>query len=177
MLGDKVRRGDGLIGVASSGIHSNGLTLARKVLLKSHSIHDRVKGLERSVGEELLEPTRIYVKPVIELLRKVEVHGLAHITGGAFSKLDRVVSQAGLGADLDSLPQVPTIFRLIQKEGGILDREMYRTFNMGIGFVVICRGSEADRVIRIFKRYSQQASEVGRVQKRGGIRVNGGRVS
>lgn len=177
VLGDKVRNNDILVGVASSGIHSNGLTLARKVLLRSHSIGERIPGLGRSIGEELLEPTRIYVKPVLELLKKTEIHGLAHITGGAFSKLNRVVSQAGLGADLDSFPHVPSLFRLIQKEGGVSDLEMYRTFNMGIGFVVICPDSEEDRVIRIFNGYSQQASKIGRVQKRVGIRVNRRKIS
>ncbi len=177
VLGDKVRKGDALVGVASSGIHSNGLTLARKVLLKNHSLVNRLPELERTIGEELLEPTRIYVKPVMELLKKLELHGLAHITGGAFSKLDRIVSQSDLGAGLSELPPTPAIFRLIQKEGHVPDREMYRTFNMGIGFVVICPESEADRAIRLFKRYSQQAFELGRVEGKPGVRVKSMQVT
>ncbi|HLE65037.1 MAG TPA: phosphoribosylformylglycinamidine cyclo-ligase [Candidatus Bathyarchaeia archaeon] len=177
VLGDKVRKGDVVIGVASSGIHSNGLTLARKVLLRNHRLRERIPELGRSIGEELLEPTRIYVKPVIELLRRIEVHGLAHITGGAFTKLGRVLSQANLGAALDNSPPMPGIFRLIKKEGRISEREMHRTFNMGVGFIVICPQDEADRVIRLFKKNSQQAFRLGRAERKPGIRVNGVRVN
>jgi len=177
VLGDKVRRGDTLVGVASSGIHSNGLTLARKVLLKTHRLGERVPGLGRTLGQELLEPTRIYVKPVLELLRKSEVHGLAHITGGAFSKLDRIVSQAKLGATLEELPPLPEIFRLIQKTGHVSEPEMYRTFNMGVGLIAVCPDSEADRAIRIFGRHGQKAFRLGRVIERNGIRVKGTLVS
>ncbi len=177
VLGDKARKGDAVIGVASSGIHSNGLTLARKVLLRNHSLKEKVPELGRSIGEALLEPTRIYVKPVMEVLRNVEVHGLAHITGGAFTKLDRIVSQAKLGAGLDNFPSAPEIFRIIQKEGRVPDSEMYRTFNMGVGFIVICPQDEADHVIRMFKKHSQQAFRLGRVERKPGIRVNGMRVT
>src|SRR5467141_1204570 len=119
ILGDEIRDGDALVGVASSGIHSNGLTLARKTLLGEYELKENVPELGRSIGEELLEPTRIYVKPVLEATRKFEVHGLAHITGGAFAKLDRVVGQARLGGDIDELPPTPGVFRIIQKNGRI----------------------------------------------------------
>jgi len=177
VLGDKVRKGDALVGVASSGIHSNGLTLARKVLLKSHSLAERVPGLRRTLGQELLEPTRIYVKPVLELLRKSKVHGLAHITGGAFSKLDRIVSQAKLGATLEELPPLPEIFRLIKRRGHVSEPEMYRTFNMGVGLIAVCPDGEADRAIRIFGRHGQEAFRLGRVVGGKGIRVKGTLVS
>ncbi len=177
VLGDKVRNADVLVGVASSGIHSNGFALARKVLLRNRSLRDWVPGLKRSIGEELLEPTRIFVKPAMEALKKTEIHGMAHITGGAFSKLGRIVSQARLGASLYGFPPVPEVFRLVQNEGRVPDSEMYRTFNMGVGFVVICSEGEADRVIRIFKRHSQQAFRLGRVETKPGIRVEGMRVS
>src|SRR5207245_9598075 len=111
--------------------------LPMKVLLRNHTITDWIPELRRSLGEELLEPTRIYVKPVMDLLLEAEVHGLAHITGGGFSKLNRIVSQAGLGAELDTLPDSPPIFQIIQEDGRISDREMYRTFNMGVGFIVL----------------------------------------
>ncbi len=176
ILGDKVRDGDCLVGVASSGIHSNGFTLARKTLLKKYSLREKPPGFERNLGEELLEPTRIYVKPVQELTGKVEVHGLAHITGGAFSKLERVVGQAKLGADLDSLPTPPKIFQLIRHEGHVTDYEMYRTFNMGVGLIVACLDVDADRLIRIFKKHQQDAMRIGRVQKKVGIRIKGRRV-
>ena len=173
ILGDRVVDGDCLVGVASSGIHSNGLSLARKVLLKKYGLRDTASGLERSVGEELLEPTRIYVRPVRELVGRAEIHGLAHITGGgAFLKLERVLGLGRLGADLDRLPEPPGIFRLIRKEGRVSEREMYRTFNMGIGLVVICPDDQADRIVRVFKKHRQVAMRIGIVGKRRGVRIN-----
>jgi len=171
ILGDHIRKGDSLVGVASSGIHSNGLTLARKTLLREYKLKEDVPELGRSIGEELLEPTRIYVKPVIEATRKLEVHGLAHITGGAFAKLDRIVGQARLGASIEQLPPTPGIFRIIQKNGRISDREMYRTFNMGVGFVLVCPEKTQDAAIRLFMRHGHNAFNLGRVEKKRGIRV------
>ena len=171
ILGDEIRNGDALVGIASSGIHSNGLTLARKTLLGEYKLRENVPELGRSVGEELLEPTCIYVKPVLEAIRKLEIHGLAHITGGAFAKLDRIVGQARLGADIDQLPPTPGIFRIIQKNGRISDREMYRTFNMGVGFILICPQRAEDAVIRFFVRQGYNAFGIGRVGKKQGIRV------
>jgi phosphoribosylformylglycinamidine cyclo-ligase len=173
ILGDKIRNGDALVGVASSGIHSNGLTLARKIILREYKLRENVPELGRSIGQELLEPTRIYVKPVLEATRKLEVHGLAHITGGAFAKLDRIVGQARLGAEIDRLPSTPGIFRIIQKKGRISDREMYRTFNMGVGFVLVCPQRTEDAVIRLFTRHGHTAFDLGRVEEKKGIRVNG----
>ena len=171
ILGDEIRNGDALVGVASSGIHSNGLALARKALLREYKLKENVSELGRSIGEELLEPTRIYVKPVLEAMRRLEVHGLAHITGGAFAKLDRIVGQARLGASIEQLPPTPEIFRVIQKRGRISDREMYRTFNMGVGFILICPQRTEDAVIRLFVRSGHNAFGIGRVEKRQGIRV------
>jgi phosphoribosylformylglycinamidine cyclo-ligase len=171
ILGDHIRKGDTLVGVASSGIHSNGLTLARKILLREYKLRENVPELGRSIGEELLEPTRIYVRPVLEATRKLEVHGLAHITGGAFAKLDRIVGQARLGADIAQLPPTPGIFRIIQKRGRVSDREMYRTFNMGVGFVLICPQRAEDAIIRLFMRHGHNAFDLGRVGKERGIRV------
>lgn len=171
ILGDGVRYGDVLVGVASSGIHSNGLSLARSILLRKYRLRSRVPELDRGLGEELLEPTRIFVKPVLEAIRKLEVHGLAHITGGSFAKLDRIVGQSGLGADVDQLPPTPGIFRLIQRQGKISDKEMYRTFNMGVGFVLVCPQATEDAIIRLFKRMGQPAFHLGRVSRKRGIRV------
>ncbi len=171
ILGDDIRKGDALVGVASSGIHSNGLTLARKILLREYTLREIVPELGRSIGQELLEPTRIYVKPVLEATRKLEVHGLAHITGGAFAKLERIVGQARLGASIEQLPPMPGIFRIIQKRGRVSDREMYRTFNMGVGFVLICPQRAEDAVIRLFMRHGHNAFDLGRVEKKRGIRV------
>ena len=174
ILGDRVMVGDCLVGVSSSGIHSNGLSLARKVLLRRYGLKDTPRELERSVGEELLEPTRIYVKPVRELVEGSGIHGIAHITGGgAFLKLERVLKEGKLGAELDGLPEPLGIFRLIRKAGRVSDREMYRTFNMGVGLVVACAQSEAERVIRVFKKHRMDAARIGTVEKKQGIRING----
>ena len=176
ILGDKIRKGDALVGVASSGIHSNGLTLARKTLLGKYGLKENVPELGRSIGEELLEPTRIYVKPVLDATRKLEVHGLAHITGGAFAKLDRIMGQAKLGASIEKLPPSQGIFRIIQRKGRISDREMYRTFNIGIGFVLVCPESEVESVVRIFRRHGHKAHRLGVAQKTRGVWVNGERI-
>src|SRR5438046_5378664 len=128
ILGDRVREDDIIIGAASSGIHSNGFSLARKILLEKYRINETPPGIGRSLGKELLEPTRIYVKAVKERMEKAEVHALAHITGGgAFLKLERVIGQAGRGAELDELPKPPEIFNLIKRAGRIQNPEMYRT--------------------------------------------------
>jgi phosphoribosylformylglycinamidine cyclo-ligase len=174
ILGDHVQEHDVLIGVTSSGIHSNGLSLARKVLLAKFDLDETPSGLERSIGAELIEPTRIYVKPVREVIGETEVHGLAHITGGgAFLKLQRVLGQAKHGAELDDLPEPPRIFRLIKRWGRVTDSEMYRTFNMGVGLVIVAPESQANRIIRIFKKHRMDAMRIGRVKKPPGIRIKG----
>jgi len=174
ILGDRVQEDDVLVGVSSSGIHSNGLSLARKVLIKKYRLSETPPGLERSLDKELLEPTRIYVKAVKELVKVVEVHGLAHITGGgAFLKLGRVIEQAGLGAELDELPTPPKIFQLIKRAGRIQDSEMYRTFNMGVGLIVICPETQVERTIHVFKKNRQAARQIGRVERKRGIRIKG----
>ena len=157
VTGERVREGDVVVGLESSGIHSNGLTLARKVL----------NGLD--MDEELLEPTKIYVKEVLDILGEVDVHGMGHITGGAFSKLRRIVK--GRGLYLDSMPDPPEIFRIIQNKGKVADREMYRTFNMGVGFCLAVDPEQADEVIAISKLHGTHASRIGTVVKERGIRI------
>src|SRR5919198_2657269 len=115
ILGNAIKPGDVILGVESSGLHSNGYTLARKVLLSKYSVHDNADHLMQTVGEELLIPTRIYVRPVMEILKKkIAVHGLANITGGAFTKLPRL--SANVSYDLNALPEPTGIFRQIQIE-------------------------------------------------------------
>jgi len=139
--GEKVKVGDAIIGLPSSGIHSNGLTLARKILFK--------KGFDRNIARELLTPTRIYVKQIMKLLKsRIQIHGLAHITGGAFSKLKRIGERADVGFHLNDLFRPHEIFKEIQEQGDVSDREMYRTFNMGTGFLVFCPKNEARNTLR-----------------------------
>lgn len=149
ITGSKIKIGDSIVGLSSSGIHSNGLTLARKVLPKS-------------LYPELLVPTRIYVKPVLDIVKKCGVSGLAHVTGGAFSKLTRILPK-GTGALLDSMPEPPAVFMEIQRRGKISDREMCRTFNMGIGFVVVT--PEPEKVMSVAKRHKLSARKIGGITK------------
>ena len=152
ITGEKIQPGDSILGLRSSGIHSNGLTLARKLLLTPKT--------EPGTAIELLRPTRIYTRPVSQLLRSnLEIHGLAHITGGGYSKLKRIGLKAEVGFLLDNLPKPQSIFKKIQLKGKISDREMYRTFNMGIGFLVIC----PKRVVEHVKRRIPEIRQVGHV--------------
>ena len=140
ITGEKIVAGDVLIGIESSGIHSNGLSLARKVFFDENGfkVEDTLpNNPEISIGKELLKPTLIYVNPIIELLKTdVEVHGLAHITGGGFTNLKRL--KKGTGYDIETLPEPKPIFQAMHSLGVPLE-EMYRVFNMGIGFVVIIK--------------------------------------
>jgi len=152
ITGQKVKVGDAIIGLPSSGIHSNGLTLARKILFR--------KGFDGNIARELLTPTRIYVKQIMKLLKsRIQIHGLAHITGGAFSKLKRIGERADIGFHLNDLFQPHEIFKEIQDQGGISHREMYRTFNMGTGFLVICPKNEEKNALRALPN----AKKVGEV--------------
>ena len=152
ITGEKVEVGDTIIGLPSSGIHSNGLTLARKILFK--------KGFDRNTAKKLLTPTRIYVKQIMKLLKsRIQIHGLAHITGGAFSKLKRIGERANIGFYLDDLFRPQEIFNQIQEEGDISDREMYRTFNMGTGFLVVCPKNETRSALRALPN-ARQVGEV-----------------
>jgi phosphoribosylformylglycinamidine cyclo-ligase len=148
IAGDRVKPGDVILGLPSNGIHSNGLTLARKTLLTRRA--------DQRIARELLRPTRIYVSEISKLLSSgLEIHGLAHITGGAYSKLKRIGLKAKVGFHLNNLPKPPWIFRKIQDSARISDREMYRTFNMGIGFLVICPKGDAKLVRRLLPQVRQ----------------------
>lgn len=167
VLGSAIKPGDLIIGVESSGIHSNGYTLARKVLLSRYSVDDNAEHLVQTVGEELLIPTRIYVRPVMELLGKVPVHGLAHITGGSFTKLPRLNDKVQYV--LDNLPTPTGIFRQIQQDGNIDIKEMYRTFNMGVGFCVIAPKSSAEKIMHTFKKHRMHCWQIGSIEKGAGV--------
>ncbi|MGB2728491.1 MAG: phosphoribosylformylglycinamidine cyclo-ligase [Halobacteriota archaeon] len=145
--GEKIEVGDLVLGMRSSGIHSNGLTLARKVIEEAGFSYNEpfVYNPERSIGEELLTPTRIYTE-VLELLNRCEVHGLAHITGSGFLKLRRITD---LGFDIYAPMEPNDIFKFVQEKGNVTDEEMYKTFNMGMGFAVVIPKSEEREAIRI----------------------------
>jgi phosphoribosylformylglycinamidine cyclo-ligase len=174
--GSSIGEGDRVIGVASSGLHSNGYTLARKVLLKRHSVDDHITELGTTLGAALLEPTLIYVKPVLEVLKKYDVHGVGHITGRSFAKLSRLVGGRPLGFALDE-PRPPPIFRLIQREGKLSDKEMYGTFNMGVGLCLCAPRSEEEAVIRTFHKHGFKAFDFGSVGSGSGVTVGRVRLS
>lgn len=166
VLGNKIARGDAVIGIASTGIHSNGYTLARKALLKKYSISDRIKGVGR-IGDALLTPTEIYVRPVLEMVSRCQIHGLANITGGSFTKLLRLKKT---GFVLDQMPEPPKIMQLIESQG-VKEEEMYKTFNMGVGFCVIAPESQADKVIAICKKYRLKSQQIGHITDKAGVYV------
>ncbi|MCH6586504.1 MAG: phosphoribosylformylglycinamidine cyclo-ligase, partial [Thaumarchaeota archaeon] len=132
-----------------------------------YSLKSKIKGIG-VLGNALLTPTEIYVKPVLEIIQKCNVHGLAHITGGSFTKLLRLKK---IGYDLDSLPKPPTIMQLIEEQG-VKSLEMYKTFNMGVGFCVVAPKNEEKRINSIFKKYGMKSKRVGQIIERKGVFVN-----
>lgn len=165
--GSRIKEGDVLIGLASSGVHSNGYSLVRKLVLQDKSRLDEWHGsLGCTVGEELLKPTRIYVKGILKVLKEYDIKGIAHITGGGFiENIPRALPE-GLEAEIQmgSWPVLP-IFELIKQWGDIDDREMFNTFNMGIGMVLVCSPEEAHGVVDLLSEDGYPAYIIGKVKK------------
>lgn len=158
-----VKTGDVIIGLASSGPHSNGYSLIRKILeVSGQSASDTFDG--RTLGEVLLEPTRIYVKPLLSLLEKVSVHALAHITGGGLPENLPRVLPAGTRAEIDSSSwQRPAIFDWLQEHGKVADAEMYRTFNCGIGMVVVVSAEDEAATLTHLSEAGETAMTIGQI--------------
>jgi phosphoribosylformylglycinamidine cyclo-ligase len=167
VLGNKIKTGDIIIGAKSSGLHSNGYSLARKALLRKYTVKDKIKGVG-VLGNALLAPTEIYVKPILEMIQKCEVDGLAHITGGSFTKLLRLKK---IGYEINSLPKIPPIMGLIGEQG-VKTEEMYKTFNMGVGFCVIAPREQTNKIISIFKKHKISSQEIGMITPKKGVIVN-----
>lgn len=162
IIGAAVRPGDVVVGIASTGVHSNGFTLARHALFERGglAIDAHLPEVGRSVGEELLEPTAIYVRAVTAMLdEEIALHSLAHITGDGLLNLLRI--SAEMGFVIDSPLPVPPIFAAIAERGGIEPAEMYTVFNMGIGFCVVAAAPDADAIIAIAERHGHRAAVVG----------------
>jgi phosphoribosylformylglycinamidine cyclo-ligase len=165
--GRSIAPGDRIIGLPSSGIHSNGYSLVRKVFfdLKGYTVASEVPGLEGTLGDNLITPTRLYTEPVMACIREnILLKGLVHITGGGFyENIPRILpDNTGVEIDTSSFT-VPSIFSVIQKEGDITTREMYTTFNMGIGMMVFVEADAADAALKVFKATGHDAVEIGKV--------------
>jgi phosphoribosylformylglycinamidine cyclo-ligase len=174
ILGDKIHPDDVIIGLSSSGIHSNGYTLARRVIEEAEfSYKDEFPdGLypRKTIGEIMLTPTRIYVKEIIQLFKKIDVHGLAHITGSGLWNIPRLKEKVKYVID-DPLDPQP-IFTFLQDFGNIDDYEMYQIFNMGMGLAVIVADEDVEHTIKILQNYSDAAiKRVGTVKKGTGVEV------
>jgi len=178
IFGKNVKQGDAVIGLRSSGIHSNGVSLARKVLFKQwggkYDPFEVPDGFDREIVYEVLEPMRIYVKPLLSLAKNCEIKGAVHITGDAYLKFDRLMAfNRGIGFEFHKFKPQP-IFKLIQdtarQVGGVIsDEEMFKTFNMGWGFAMIVDNSTKDEAIDVLQRNGVEADKIGRVTNSGKI--------
>ena len=169
--GSTVAEGDAVIGLASSGLHSNGYSLVRKVFFEvaGLKVKDSVEGMDGMLYEELLKPTRIYVKPVLSVLKNFPVHGMAHITGGGLpGNIERIIPD-GLEARIRiEEDQIPRVFTHIMKLGNVPFEEACSTFNMGIGYVCIVPGGVEQGVLDSFSRSGERAAAIGRIEKSSG---------
>jgi phosphoribosylformylglycinamidine cyclo-ligase len=172
ILGNNIEPRDSVIGLASSGIHSNGISLARRVLFKEwggkYEPHDIPDGFNKEIVYEILKPTKIYVKPVLKAVEEGEIKGAVHITGDAYQKFNRLIkSSKGIGFEFENFKPQP-IFELIQKtarevRGVITDEEMLKTFNMGWGFAVVVDKTDEDNIIGSFEKSGVRAEQIGSV--------------
>lgn len=164
-----VKSGDVLIGIPSSGIHSNGYSLVRKIFFKDNSFHlnEQLPELDVSLSEALLKPTKIYVKPVLAVLKEVEVHGITHVTGGGFvENLPRMLTDdLAVNVELGSWPVLP-IFDVLKKYGKLGDLEMYEIFNMGIGMVLAVSEADVEKTISKLRENGEAAYVIGNVTAR-----------
>jgi len=178
--GRNVRPGDVIVGMRSSGIHSNGISLARRVLFKQwggkYEADTVPEGLEREVVNEVLEPTRIYVKPVLRAAEELEVKAAVHVTGDAYMKFNKLKEFSGdIGFEFNNFKPQP-IFNLIQNTaadmvGTITDEEMFKTFNMGWGFALIVDKKDCERAIGVLEKTGVQAEEIGHVTRAEGVKI------
>jgi phosphoribosylformylglycinamidine cyclo-ligase len=165
--GSRIAPGDAVIGLASSGAHSNGFSLVRRIVARSGADYlDAFEG-KRTLGAALLEPTRIYVKPVLELISRATVKGIAHITGGGLVENVPRVLPAGTCARLERARwKRPSIFDWLQREGNVSDAEMARTFNCGIGMTIVLPRGEADAAVAHFAQAGVEATAIGEIVAR-----------
>lgn len=170
----KVKPGDILVGIASSGVHSNGFSLVRKIVADNGLSLDKKyeETGDKTLGEMLLTPTRIYVKQVHKVLEEVDVHGIAHITGGGFDEnIPRILTE-GEGIEIDEGSwEILPVFRILEKYGKVPHREMFNIFNMGIGMVLAVDSADAARTIEILTEAGEKASVIGKVVEGKGVTI------
>ncbi len=176
VTGASIAPGDAVIGMASSGLHANGYSLARRVLLRGggEALASRPAALDRTLGEELLRPTTIYSPAVLALLAEVEVKGLSHVTGGGIPENLGRILPAGVGAAIDAgaWPR-PPIFDLIAAEGPVDEAEMERTFNLGIGMIAVVAPGDVPATLALLERAGRQGFEIGQTVTGEGIQMRG----
>jgi len=171
----KVKPGDLLVGIASSGVHSNGFSLVRKIVSDCDlEFYLRYEGTgAQTLGEMLLTPTKIYVKQVHKVLDEIDVHGIAHITGGGFDENIPRILKSGQGVEIEEGSwEILPVFRLLEKFGKVPHREMFNIFNMGIGMVLAVNPEDAPRVIEILTEAGEKASVIGKVIEGEGVTIN-----
>lgn len=168
ITGKGIQEGDVILGIASSGLHSNGFSLVRNVLIDHGKLPlDRIyENFDKSLGEELITPTRIYVKSVMKVLESIEVKGIVHITGGGFyENIPRILPEnVDAHIELGSW-FIPEIFRLIQAQGGIEDNEMFKTFNMGIGMMLVVSQDDVEQTLGILEEEGEKVYRIGKIQR------------
>jgi len=172
--GTKVKVGDVLVGIASTGVHSNGFSLVRKIVADSgHAYTDDIPEFGgRKLGEVLLTPTRIYVKQVLDVIRNCDVHGVAHITGGGFDENIPRILREGQGIEVkEGSWEILPVFKVLEKWGGVPHREMFNIFNMGIGMVLALDESEAQKAVSILESHGEKASVIGSVTNTPGVYI------
>ena len=161
----QMRPGDAIIALPSSGVHSNGFSLVRRVFgINEKTVWHYEADLGKSLGEALLVPTRIYVKPVLALLEKVSVYAICHITGGGFyENLPRALADGCVARIEKAKLRTPAIFELIRKTGNISEHDMYNTFNMGVGMAVVVPAEHADEALAVLRENGEDAYFMGEV--------------
>ncbi len=170
--GSKVKVGDVLVGIASSGVHSNGFSLVRKIVSDNgFKYSDKLFG-DKSLGEVLLTPTRIYVKQVLEVIKNCDVHGICHVTGGGFDEnIPRILTE-GQGIEIqEGSWEILPVFQKLEEWGKVPHREMFNIFNMGVGMVIALDASEADKAIEILKANGEKASVIGKITDQPGVNI------
>lgn len=172
--GSKVKTGDVLVGIASSGVHSNGFSLVRKIVadagLDLNAKYEETG--DKTLGEMLLTPTRIYVKPVLDVIRNVDVHGVAHITGGGFDENIPRILHDGQGIEVrEGSWEILPVFKLLEKYGNVPHREMFNIFNMGIGMVLAMDEKDVAKAIEILEKHGEKASIIGIITDKTGVLI------